>query len=613
MSLALSSANLAPYASGERILAQAFNAAFRPRPPANVADFAAANRWLSNEGGGYVGRWDHALAPYLIGPMEALSGDYLTVAVAGPGQCGKTEIARNFLFASALADPADMLWYSASEPLVTTEAKGPILRMVNDHKELKALLSDNSIFFKRFGGMSVQFLAGVMGNMISKSAPRIVADEWDKICQSIPNAKEVLDLRRQTFGVRSKMLCLSHPDNADDLEEGGWNGGIMELFRDSTRCLWYWQCPHCGVYSSPNPAAARVMTIHYDEAAPDDEIRAMARLACPVHGCLIEDGARHAMNLTGKWVGLGQSIDEDGTVHGELIKRDTAGFWITGAMSPFALGGIGGLAVARARAERKFLRDNDRQALREVVSKQWGMPLPKARRQDSIDANTLAERAEDNLKLGQVAHGVRFITVMIDVQGNRFELLARGWCEGGRSVIVDFRSIPASPGTSEEDWDDVLKLATETLWPLEGQPGRGLRAHLTGFDSQGVPGVATQAMAAWKRLRAARKARLLGRINGLPVWNIIPTKGAATPAAPRLQVVYPESNRKDRRSGAMGEVPLALFNPNLFKDDLNDQLCQAPDARWAIRFPKALAAPLPPHPWFEQLVAEERDQRDGPG
>ncbi|MDE8344643.1 MAG: phage terminase large subunit family protein [Acidocella sp.] len=583
--------------------------AFLPPEATNVADYAAAHRWLSNEGGGYVGRWNHDQTPYLIAPMEAVSdAQFLTEVVVGPGQCGKTEIGRNWLFTSALSDPADMLWYSGSEPQVTTESKVNITRLVNDHAELRVLLSDNSLFFKRFGPMSVQFLAGIMSNFTMKSAPRILADEWDAICKGVPNAKPLLDVRRQTFGNRSKLLCLSHPDLAEGIEAKDWRAGIMELYRDSDQRKWYWPCPECGCWSSPNPIATRVMEIHYDDTAPDDEIRDMARLLCPVNGCLIEDSQRYGMNMMGQWVGLGQQIDEDGTVTGGLIPRDTAGFWIVGAMSPFILGGVGGLAVARVRAERKFAIDNDRKALREVLSKQWGVPLAKAKTSETIDATVIAERADPALKLGSAANGVRFITVMIDVQGNRFELLARGWCEGGRSVVVDFRKIEASPGTSAADWDDILKVATEHAWPLEGQPGLGMRAVAVGFDTGGAPGVTLQGYEAWRRIRARKGTKLHGRIDGRPAWSVMPMKGAATLQAPRLQVVFPNAQRGDRYAQARGEVPLGVFNPNLFKDDLNGQLILGDDAPWSVAFPAVLAGTAPPHPWFEQLVAEERER-----
>ena len=43
------------YYDPKRLIAEVFEAAFLPPQRASVADYAAQHRWLSNEGGGYVG------------------------------------------------------------------------------------------------------------------------------------------------------------------------------------------------------------------------------------------------------------------------------------------------------------------------------------------------------------------------------------------------------------------------------------------------------------------------------------------------------------------------------------------------------------------------------
>ena len=616
MSSSLSAHNQARFASGGLLVAEALKALLAP-PPVNVADYAAGHRWLANEGGGYVGRWNHAEAPYLMAPMDELGNlEIRTIAVVGPGQSGKSEIARNWVFASAEADPADFLWYSSSEPLVTSEVKTHFVRMEDNHLSLRQKLRGASLSYRRYGPMKVEFLPGIMSNFTSKSAPRIVADEFDAIAKAIPSALELLNVRRQTFGTRSKVLALCHPDLAPSTEEKDWNAGIMEIYRKSDQRKWYWPCPECGAWSSPNPTAVRVMTLHYDVNASDDDILENARLLCPVNGCLIEDGQRKAMNLEGKWIGAGQQIEQDGTVTGELIKRDTAGFWITGLMSPFMIGGIGGLAVSLANAERKYLIDGDRKAMAEVFSKRAGVPLTKDRKAQTIDANVVAERCE-SMMMGEVQNGVRFITAFADVQRNRFEVLVRGWGEKGESWVIDYQKIEADTAVSPIDWDRLIAFMAETVWPLADGSGRGMKARLVGFDSGGEAGVTMQAYDAWRRARTGRKLRRLGKIDGRDCWSVIPTKGASGANAPRLQVIYPDTQRSDKYAGARGDIPLAMFAPNSFKDDLMAQLNRAEAGPWAVHFPKALrkeAAPgqaTPVQPFFVGMVEAENRMPNG--
>jgi phage terminase large subunit GpA-like protein len=613
----------AEYYDSSRLVGEVFKS-FLPPDRVSVADFAAAHRWLANEGGGYVGLWEHAQAPYLVGPMEALTSlDHLTVAVLGPGQCGKTAIAENWLLSSVANDPADLLWYMQTDDGLSAYIKSQINPMIDRHPELKGNLGlravDDSIHFKRFRQMRAEFLSATYANLINKRAPRIVADEIDAYPPGLGDIKVLLDVRRQTYGLESMLLAISHPDRARGLDPAtDWTDGIAAFYADSDRRLWYWPCPHCNGWSSPHPLGVFVMPVHYDAAAELEEIEQSAGLLCPHCGTLIEDRARRAMNVEGGWVGRGQVIDRDGTVAGELVKHRTAGFWIVGAMSNFILGGIGALARARVKAERKFAISQEDETLRQVVVKQWGLPYEKPKAAGSVDANTLAAGAEPHLALRTVPVGVRFLTAFADVQADRFELLVRGWGERGESWLVDYRIIPARPAIDGRAWDELLELLRKPL-PLANDPTRGMLIRGVGYDSAGEPGVTTQAGDAWLRARRDKHARLLGKISDRDVWSIVPMKGASGFNAPRLQVTYPDTQRKGKLA-AHGQVPQLAFNPNLFKDDLAGQLAAEYGAAWSVHFPAAVKGNLQaiavpedkrsadaPHLFFEQLLGEERD------
>lgn len=584
--------------------------AFLPPDRVSVADYAADRRWLANEGGGYVGRWEHDQAPYLVEPMQCLTSlDWLTVAVLGPGQSGKTSIAENWLLSSVANDPADMLWYMQTDDGLSAYVKSQIDPMIMAHDELKRSLGlravDDSIHFKRFRGMRLEFLSATYANLINKRAPRIVADEVDAYPDSLGDVKVLLDIRRQTYGLESMLLALSHCDRARGLDpDKDWTDGIASIYADSDRRLWYWPCPHCAGVSSPHPLGRFVMEIHYDAKAPLDEIEAAARLLCPHCGALIEDAARRAMNRAGRWVGEGQTIDRDGTVSGALVRRRCAGFWIVGAMSPFMIGGIGGLARARVKAERDYEASGEDQTLREVVVKKWGLPYTPPRQVGALDANVIADNADKRLELGKVPAGVRFLTAFVDVQGDRFEILVRGWGVKAESWIVDFGVVKATPATSDADWDALLA-RLDRPYPLADGSGRVMAIRAAGFDSGGAPGVTLQAGDAWLRAKARDRIRLYGKISGRDAWSLIPTKGATAFAAARLAVTYPDTQRKGRLA-SHGTVPQLIFNPNLFKDDLAGQLAAAIGGAWSVHFPAALKSVEPPHAWFEQLVAERR-------
>jgi phage terminase large subunit GpA-like protein len=605
----------APYASASAIAVDALKL-FLPPERLTVPAYAVRNRKLDNAGGGHVGLWTNEKAPYTVQPSECLDGlDFLTVAVVGPGQVAKTVIGENWFLKSVGSDPADMLWYMQSEDGLESYVKSRINPMIDLHDEIlrdrigkRAV--DDSLHFKNFGSMRVEFLTATLKTLVNKSAPRIIADEIDN-WQFLGDPKTLLDIRRQTFGRQSMLLALSHPDRAKGLKpETDWTAGIMAIYADSDRRVWYWPCPHCGAHSSPAPLAQRVMTLVYPEDAPLDVVERETHLLCPVNGCLIGDHEREAMNLAafhtahGGWVGQGQEISEGGLVTGELVQRDTAGFWIVGAMSPFVLGGIGALARARVKAERERDASGEDASLRQVIVKQWGVPYSPRRGVGSVEASELVDRAEDSLIVGKIPAGVRFFTVSADVQAGRFEYLKRGFGVNGESWVLEYDRIVADPATRPEDWDRLLEVALAPM-PLADGSGRTMAPRAFGFDTHGQPGVTSLAYAAWLRWRKAGIAKLFGQISGREAWSIIPLRGANTKLAPRLQITYPDTARKAGKVSA-GSVPVGHFNPNTFKDDLAGQLQRGDVGDWYVHVPAGLKSKDPPHLFFEQLVAEHR-------
>lgn len=606
-----------PYASAAQLVSDELRLLLPPTRE-TIDEYAPRHRRLPRKSGNGFDLYTHEEAPYLALPMRTVrSHHYLTTAVVGPGQCGKTVIAENELQHAVEKQPGSMLWYMQTDESVEAYVKARINPMVQANEGMKQRLGpkpeDDAQHFKSFGSMRVEFLSYTHSNLINKNAPLIVADEYDAYDLSHGDPKTLLDVRRQYYGRLSHLLAISHPDMATGLDPSkNWIKGIMRLFADSTRFLWYWPCPHCGVWSSPAPIARRVMTLEWPKDGTLDEIEREAHLLCP-SGCVIEDRERRGMNIAaynstfGGWVGHGQDIAEDGTVSGELVRSDTAGFWVLGVMSNFLLKGIGGLAREWAKAQREYDITGEDAALKEVVVKQVGIPHARNAVAGNVEADTLAERALiEEQPLGIVPEGVRFLTAWFDVQPTYFDLMVRGWGQDSESWVIDKRHIPAETATDGKAWDDLLEGLIAKRYPLITDPNRGMAIRGIGYDSAGAPGTTDQAYSVWRRLREKRLLRNFGRFDGRDLHSVCPTKGASSLQAAMLSVVYPSSQRKDRKVVRSGIEPLAIFNPNLFKDDLAGQLqISAAGARY-IHIPKSLRSKESPHVLFEQLVAENR-------
>jgi phage terminase large subunit GpA-like protein len=236
------------YASAFRLLDEALEA-FLPPERVSVAEHAARHRWLAD--GPYAGLWQHSKVPYLVEPMESLERPWRSSVIVGPGQSGKTSVAENWLLKSVDVDQAPFLWFMQTDDGIEAYVKGRINPMIEGHLELRRKLGekpvDNSLHFKLFRGMTIEFLSATYSNLINKKAARIVADEVDAYDPTFGDVKALLDLRMQTYGEDAHSLFLSHPDLATGLDpETDWHSGIMAIYADSDRRVWHWPCPECG-------------------------------------------------------------------------------------------------------------------------------------------------------------------------------------------------------------------------------------------------------------------------------------------------------------------------------------------------------------------------------
>ena len=78
-------------------------------------------------------------------------------------------------------------------------------------------------------------------------------------------------------------------------------------------------------------------------------------------------------------------------------------------------------------------------------------------------------------------------------------------------------------------------------------------------------------------------------------------KGGSNRNAPRLRESFPDSDRKDRKAKARGEVPVWMLNTNLLKDAVNNALQRTTPGPGFVHLPEWLG-----EWWFEELTFEVR-------
>ena len=605
---------LAPpvYRAPLEVIAGASKAVLPPRR-IGLADHADKYRMVST--GGHAGSYSFELTPYMRAPHDAVdSALYRAVAIVGPGQSGKTNLAENWFLKMVDADPGNTLWYLANEKQVQSYVKRVIDEMVRSHTKLYGRLgrgpTDNSLAFKRFERMWVEFLEATKANLINKYAGRIIADEIDAWDKRLGDPYALLRIRMQTF-TRAMALFLSHPDRTESLDPEEWVSGIMRLYRDSTRCTWWWPCLRCGDYSSPTPGQPHYMRVVYNERLENiDDIAKSARLHCSHCDARLEDRDRREMNANGVWAGMGQRVQGDGTVTGPLRETEIAGFWIMGVMSPFTDGGLAGMVRARVSAERERDVSGDGTTFKEVMSKSWSIPTKKAANDSHAPLDIKALKALAQMtELGVVPDGVRYLVAAVDVQKNRFEVLVEGrgvnprevWTIARFAISLSNREnengdrLPLDPAIFDEDWHVLTDELVMLRYPLADDSGREMEIQLVTCDSGGAKGVTERAYAYWRHLR---KEGLSNRF--------CLVRGDGRRDQPLLRMTYPDSQRRDRKARARGEVPVCMINVNMAKDTLSGDLrTETPGPRFH-HHPVTLSKTF----WTE-LCSEERDEKTG--
>jgi phage terminase large subunit GpA-like protein len=168
---------------------------------------------------------------------------------------------------------------------------------------------------------------------------------------------------------------------------------------------------------------------------------------------------------------------------------------------------------------------------------------------------------------------------------------------------VDGDLAPIRPGAYREDWFALMKVINAE-YPIEGRDCR-LKMKFVMCDSGGAEGTTANALQFVRWLRKGGDEAE----NNLTGWSpdakhrFHLLRGSTSLTAPRVQISYPDTPRKDRFSGARGDVPVAVLNVNLLKDQL-DGILDRKHEGGRISFPDGL-----PLAFFKELTAEARNPR----
>ncbi|HEX5183597.1 MAG TPA: terminase gpA endonuclease subunit [Allosphingosinicella sp.] len=523
-------------------------------PPTRISTTECASKYrlIARKEGEGGDLWDPELTPFINPIQDALDDpDVKLVIVPKPARTGGTVAAENHLHKRLKFGPlTDVLWYLGSDSEVDAYCRRHVRPLFNLHPDIKAKIgparSDDTMHFKVVGGRNLEWLQLNARTITGRDAGLIVGDEIDAANRKLRDTfVEQALIRGTTAGSNFKGYLCSHMD-------AGWVSGIAAAWKESSRGIWYWPCPHCGGHSSPCPTAPKGWRMKLDyvrlSGVGDDEmlehVEATAGLVCPHCGAMAREEHKRAMLLAGKWVHEGQTIDVDGNVIGEPRSRRVLGFWIHGTMSPWVP--WADLARRFVAALVLFERTKKPERLREVTAKVLGEVYEGGAAGGGVDPIALARRAAP-WDAGTVPDEVRFVTAAVDVGHRKFDVMIVGWDLEGRSWIIDRftittrriggRDVDIRPAERQEDWLVLKEQVLDRALPLASDPER--RMPIAGIAIDTGDGHVT-----WKAREFARRMARAGEAWG--GWQRVRLiKGAKSPKAPELPVAGREINKDE--------------------------------------------------------------------
>jgi len=596
------------------------------RPPRRMLPSEAARRYLETE----KGRWDPSLSPMMIEPLDLLaSREYQGVVFVGPARSSKTMslILGGITYAVTCA-PGDVLITQMSQDTARDFSLTDLDRAIRHSPALREALSprarDDNTYDKFFrSGMRLKVGWPSISQLSSKTLRYVFLTDYDRPenRDNVEGEGPLWDLgakRVETYMSRGKCFAESSPD-AEYLDaewkpatphEGPSSRGIAELYNRGTRARWYWPCWHCSEFFQAAPGLSCFALPAEKELEELVRVRdplelagEYAKVVCPGCGGLHEQILRPQMSAKGHWLHEGQSISKDGVIVGSRRGTQIASYWLGGVAATFQ--SWESLLLKYLQALASYLRTGEEAALKFTVNTDQGaayLPRVAAKKRSSDD---LRKRLE-NWPKGKVPAGVRFLTSQVDVQGGKFVVHVMGWGVGLESWLVDRFPITSSkreegertaaldPASYLEDWDLLLEVM-ERRYPVIGCDYQ-MPVTLTVCDSGGKSGVTAKAYAYWRWLKKRGKHRRFRLI-----------KGSSRLDAPTLTVTWPDSSeRKDRKQGGRGDVPVLLINTNVLKDAVVGDLARTDEGPGYVHLPKWLEKD---DGYFAEIAAETRTDK----
>lgn len=398
-------------------------------PRLSVAEWADRYRFISREHAAEPGRWNTDRAPYQRGIMDACSDPLIPdVVIMSSAQIGKTEVINNVIAYYADQDPAPILVIQPTLDMAEAWSKDRLAPMIRDTPRIrekfppaKSRTPDNAILHKVFPGGHITVVgANAPSGLAARPIRILLCDEVDRYPSSAGTEGDPVSLgskRQMTFWNRKKVRT-STP-TIEGLSP------IATAYEQSDQRKFWVPCPGCAAFQ----------VLRWKNVAWENNDPRTAHYVCAHCGIVLAEEAKTQMLAAGEW-------------RPEQEFRGVAGFWLNALYSPWARWTDLVDEWLRVQGNPEQLRVFVNTVLGETWREQG----------ESVEPDPLMARRED---YDTCPAGVGVVTMGVDVQADRLEVLIVGWGMAEESWRLGYETLRGDT-TRADVWNDLDRvLATK--------------------------------------------------------------------------------------------------------------------------------------------------------
>jgi phage terminase large subunit GpA-like protein len=323
--------------------------------------------------------------------------------------------------------------------------------------------SGNTLSLKEFPGGFLKLTGANAGSGLrSDPVPVVLFDEIDGYPLDVEGEGDpiMIGTRRTDAFANYKIVKGSTPAKPKGIS------AIEKAFERSDQRLFCVPCPECGfsqplLWRDPDEGEnkPRDYRLTYAVDADGQVVAGSVFYVCVSCKAKIPEYRKQSMLDAGTWVA-------------RFPGRPIVGFYINALYSPWRQNW-----KALAQEWHEANEEKNPEKMKAFINLRLGETWEE--QGDSLEPHTLRRRCEDYA--ADVPAGVGILTAAVDVQGDRLEVVVKGWGAKEESWLIAYQAFFGDPGQTDV-WNDVDEFL---LTEFEHASGRKVRIHCAMIDSGG--------------------------------------------------------------------------------------------------------------------------------